>query len=284
MYKNTFSSLMTVMVIAISLALPTGLHVILKNTQPLVGNLDSITQISLFIKNEIPDQTIQKLRTRLEQHGEIADVLYISRDQGLKDFEEFSGFGGVLNALDENPIPAVLVIHPKHAALNKLDKLQTELRAMPEVDMVQLDMEWLQKMHAIMDIGQRGVTIITTLLALAVLLIVGNTIRLMIQNRRDEIEITKIIGGTDAFIRRPFLYSGVLHGILGGVIAWILIHFIFFLLKGPVHHLALLYQSNFLLMNLSATESLLLIGGSAILGLGGAYLAVSRHIREIEPH
>ncbi|MCG8014049.1 MAG: ABC transporter permease, partial [Candidatus Thiodiazotropha weberae] len=190
-----------------------------------------------------------------------------------------------LQALDSNPLPNLLVIQPKveYTTAETAEKLAQELRLLPEADIVQLDLQWVRRLQAITVIAQRAVVVLAALLSMAVLLIVGNTIRLEIQNRRTEIEITKLIGATNAFIRRPFLYTGFWYGLFGGLIAWFLVALSLILLSGPIAKLAQLYQSSFDLSSLDPITVLVLLSGSALLGLTGSWLAVGRHLSAIEP-
>ena len=284
-WRNPFSSLMTIAVIGIALALPSGLHVILKNVQGISAGWENAAQISLFLKTGIAEEQARKMVTSLEAMPEITSVKYLSPADALEEFRHLSGFGDALNALDENPLPSLLIVQPatEFTAPAQVGRLLDRLRDFNEVDMAQLDMEWIKRLYALMEIGKRGVMVLGALLALAVLLIIGNTIRLAIQNKRDEIEVQKLIGATDAFIRRPFLYSGIWHGFLGAIIAWLLVAISLWLLNGPVQRLSLLYDSNFELGVLGLTASATLLAAGAILGLLGAWAAVGKHLREIEP-
>mgnify|MGYP001816626389 FL=1 len=215
----------------------------------------------------------------------MASVNYISRSEALQEFQRLSGFGDALQALKDNPLPSVLVIHPTANASTPAatEKLLQRLQAYPPVDVAQLDMQWVKRLYVIMELVRRGVVVLAALLALAVLLVVGNTIRLAIQNRRDEIVVMKLIGGTDGFIRRPFLYTGFWYGLFGGVIAWLLVSLSLSILRDPVERLTGLYQSQFELSGLDITTTGMLIGTSILLGLAGSWLAVGRHLRDIEP-
>jgi len=284
-WQNPFSSLMTISVIGIALALPSGLHVVLKNIQGISAGWENAAQISLFLKAGIAEDQAKKLQTSLEAMPEISSVKYLSPDDALEEFRKLSGFGDALNALDENPLPTLLIVRPssKFSAPAQVGSLLARLRNHDEIDLAQLDMEWIKRLYALMEIGKRGVLVLAALLALAVLLIVGNTIRLAIQNKRDEIEVQKLIGATDAFIRRPFLYSGIWHGLLGAIIAWLLVVISLWLLNGPVQRLSLLYDSNFELGSLGLSASFTLLTTGLLLGLLGAWAAVGKHLREIEP-
>ena len=158
-----------------------------------------------------------------------------------------------------------------------------ELQAMPEVEIAKLDTEWLERLYTILEIARRGVAIITALFAIAVLLIIGNTIRLDIQNRYQEIIVTKLIGATDAFIRRPFLYGGVWYGLFGGMLSWLIVEIGYLAISGPLARLNLLYQSQLELITFSLHDFIILLTSSTVLGLAGSWIAVARHLRRIEP-
>jgi len=279
------SSFMTIAVIAIALAMPSGLHVLLKNFQGVSAGWDNAAQVSLFLKQDIDQSVVKRLDTRLQAMVEIDSVTIISPQQALAEFRQLSDFSDALKALDDNPFPTVVLVQPTmaYSAPAVVESLLIRLRDLPEVEVAQLDMEWVERWYALMEIGKRAVFILAILLALAVLLIIGNTIRLAIQNRRDEIEVQKLIGATDAFIRRPFLYSGFWHGLLGAILAWMLVNISLLLLEGPVQRLSLLYDGNLDLQSLSFGSSLLLLVMGMLLGYGGARMAVGRHLRDIEP-
>lgn len=283
--RTPVSTLMTSMVIGIALALPTGFHVLLQNAQQISGGWESTVQISLFLKTQLSDDGAQRLQKKIRALPEVEAVEYISRNQALQEFKSRSGFGNALEALDDNPLPSVLVVKPQrnHSDPATTQLLLQKLQSMSDVEFAQLDMQWIRRLYAIMDTVQRGVDILAGLLALAVLLVVGNTIKLAIQNRRDEIVVIKLIGGTDGFIRRPFLYSGFWYGLFGGVIAWLLVTVSLLLLSQPIETLTGLYQNKIALHALSFGATLVLIIGSVLLGLSGSWFAVGRHLREIEP-
>ena len=283
--RAPLSSLMTCAVIGIALALPTGLHLLLSNAQALSGNWDGAATVSLFIKRETPDTELQPLVATLRQRAAIAEVHLITRKQALEEFRLLSGFAGALDALQENPLPAVVVVEPQptHSTPQAAQALLGELKRLPEVDFAQIDLQWVERFHGITEIARRAVLLLVSLLGTAVLLIVVNTIRLEIQNRHAEIEISKLIGATDAFIRRPFLYSGIWYGLFGGLIAGLLVALSLWLLDAPVARLAGLYSSNFSLQGLDFPTLALLLGGSTLLGLAGSWVAVGRHLSAIEP-
>lgn len=280
------STLMTCMVIGIALALPAGLYTLLKNAQQLSGGWESTAQVSVFLKKKVNAKQAQKLKVDIQRWPNVTSVHYISRDQALKEFQALSGFGDALKALNSNPLPSVLIVKPKLLLSkneNTTQQLLNKLQDLRQTDKAQLDMQWVRRLYAIMNIVERGVLILGALLALAVLLVVGNTIRLAIQNRRKEIVVMKLIGGTDAFIRRPFLYTGFWYGLFGGIIAWLLVTFTMFSISNPIEKLTTLYQNQFTLNHMSFLTTLILLALSILLGLIGSWFAVGRHLRDIEP-
>jgi cell division transport system permease protein len=285
LYRAPMASLMTAAVIGIALALPSGLYLLTANLQRLSTQWDGGANLSLFLRHDVSVAQAQALQRKLQSWPEIEQLQLITPQQALSEFRELSGFGDALDVLDENPLPAVLAVKPARSAAGTASAaaLVERLQALPEVELAQLDLQWVKRFNAIVDIVRRSIWVLATLLALAVLLIVGNTIRLEIQNRREEIEITKLIGATGAFIRRPFLYSGLWYGLGGALLAAVLVELAFLQLDTPVRQLAGLYQSGFRLQTLSFGDSVNLLGFGAFLGLLGAWLAVGRHLAAVEP-
>ena len=283
--RQPVSTLMTSAVIAIALALPAGLYIALDNASQLSADWDGSTLISLFLKDNVDLKQAQKLADRLTLSKEIEKVIIIDRDQGLKQFQRISGFGDAIKFLDENPLPHVITVQPvddqqrPDKVVHLVEKLQDENL----VELAQLDMQWVKRLYTLLDAARRGVWIIGSLLSLAVLLIIGNTIRLDIQNRREAIEVSKLIGASDAFIRRPFLYTGIWYGISGGLLAWVLVSVSLGIMAAPVQELAALYHSNYELSGLDAGDIATLLTLSCLLGLAGSWIAVGRHLSEIEP-
>lgn len=283
--RAPLSNLMTAAVIGIALALPAGLYLLLENVQQLSREWSGSVQITLFLRYDVQNAQAQTLAQQLSQYNEIKTVSIITREQALAEYRQLSGFADALSALEENPLPIVLIVYPK---INQLDTeenqaLLDKLTHLPEVEVAQFDMNWLKRLIAVMELIRQGVFILASLLALSVLLIVGNTIRLAIDNRREEIEINKLFGATDAFIRRPFLYSGLWYGLSGSIIAWILISVAFWLLRDPAKQLAVLYHSQFDLVTLNWSSSVIILLSGMLLGLAGAWLAVGRHLKDIQP-
>jgi cell division transport system permease protein len=285
LYAQPIATLMTAAVIAIALALPAGLYLALANVGQVSTGWDGSTQISLFLKTSVKKTAAQKLMRRLEKHKDIKKVEIIDKEKGLQQFKEISGFGDALKYLDDNPLPIVLIVHPRilDNQPGRTAKLVKDLSKNKLVELAQLDVQWVKRLYTFIEIANRSIWVISSMLAIAVLLIIGNTIRLDIQNRREEIEVSKLIGASDAFIRRPFLYTGLWYGAIGGILAWIITLLSLMMMEQPIHKLALLYHSDFRLSGLGAGNTLLLILFSCSLGLAGSWIAVSRHLKEIEP-
>jgi len=278
-------SVMTWLVIGIALALPAGLFVALGNVEAVSRGWDGAAQISLFVNRVVPEAESRQLAKELRLRDDIAEVEYISRSQALEEFKALSGYGDVLQHLDQNPLPAVIVIRPveKDTSAAATEALYLELKALPQIDQAVIDLEWVQRLYSMMELAQRMTFTLAALLGLGVLLVIGNTIRLAIESRRDEIIIVKLVGATNAFVRRPFLYTGLWYGLGGGIVSWLIISISMLWLSRPIAELAGLYQSEFVLQGLGFGQTLLLWFVSGLLGLVGAWLAVSRHLGAIEP-
>lgn len=281
---HPFSSLMTWLVIGIALALPVGLDVALDNAAALGERWDSPTQISLFLDLGVEESAAREMMAQLQQRENIAAVELVTRDDALAEFSALSGFSDVVQNLDDNPLPHLLLVTPAtELEQPAILTLRGQLAGDEQVAEAVLDMEWLQRLDALMSLGRRGVLAVGALLLLGVVLILGNTIRLAIENRREEIIIVKLVGGSNAFVRRPFLYTGLWYGVGGGLVSGLLVSAALHFLEIPVGNLAALYQSSFELRGpgLMGVLNLVILGG--ILGLAGAWLAVSRHLSAVEP-
>lgn len=286
LWRQPLASLMTVVVIGIALALPAGLYVILKNIEQVSSQWDDAAQISLFLKQDSSDSQAKALANKLKTWPEITAINYQSASQSLEEFRQLSGLGSLLDTLPTNPLPAVIIVHPNNNDLrpDAIGSLLSRLEALPDVHQAQLDMEWLQRLRSINDMGKRGISILGLLLSLSVLLVIGNTIRLAILNQQSEIRVIKLVGGTNTFIRRPFLYTGFWYGILGGLVAWLTLLFTMSLINGPINELARQYESQFTLVWLSGSMIVILPFTGMLLGVMGAWLAVGRHLSAIEPN
>lgn len=285
MTRQPLASFMTVVVIGVALALPGCLQLLVTNVRAASGSWTSALDMSVYFKPNVALPKAEQLAHALRQRPDVAQVTVIPADQALKEFREFSGFGAALDALTDNPLPNVLTVRPhaEHSSPGEVEALQKYLRAWPEVEMVQLDTAWVNRFTSILDVVKRVAAFAGLLLAIGVVVIVGNTIRLDIDNRRTEIEVTKLVGGSDAFIRRPFLYGGFWYGLAGGLLAWGLIAIGTGLLSEPVARLAALYGSSFRLEGLDLRSAGALLAGGATLGWLGSWIATARHLRAIEP-
>ncbi len=285
MLANPFSSVLTWMVIGVALALPVGMAVALDNARNLSRSWDSPAQVSLFLRAEMSAQAAQRLEKVLLQRDDVASTRFVSRAQALQEFQQLSGFADILRRLDDNPLPNLIIVSPGENRLSAQSArtLQQDLAALPGVERAILDMEWVQRLNSMMQLSQRLVSALGALLALGVLLVVGNTIRLAIENRRDEIVVIKLVGGSDAFVRRPFLYTGLWYGLGGALVSWCAVSLTLWWLRAPLSALATLYQSSFSLQSLGLGGGLQILALGGSLGLIGAWLAVARHLKQIQP-
>ena len=282
--RTPVASVMTVLVIGIALALPAGLYVLLKNVEQVAGQWDDASQISLFLKPGTNDARGKQLAEQLLAWPDVTAVDYHSAKQSLEEFRQLSGLDDILDSLPTNPLPPVIIIKPKETEHEEaIQGLLERLQNMQEVDLAQLDMAWLKRLKSINQTGQRGITILAVLLSLSVLLVIGNTIRLAILNRQTEIRVIKLVGGTNAFVRRPFLYTGFWYGFFGGAIAWLTLLIALIAINGPISRLTALFDSQFSLQWMLGQMFLSLPLFGLFLGVLGAWLAVGRHLNDIEP-
>ncbi len=282
--RQPFASLMIVLVIAVTLALPAALNLAIKNFAVISDNWDDALDFSVFLDTGLSVSEAEGIARLIAQRADVADVQLITAEDALAEFKQQSGFGDALDHLAENPLPHTLVVRPSSANTSQsMILLREELASLPETDLVQVDTEWVQRFHAILEILQRAVMIGAGLLGLAIIVVIGNTIRLEIQNRRDEIEVTKLIGASNAFVRRPFLWSGFWYGLFGSLLGLGLVWYGLYLLQPAVARLAGLYQSGLTVLTLGLQDSLAIVGIGIALGLTGSWFAAARHMRAIEP-
>ena len=283
MFAAPLAGILNILVIGIALSLPAGMYVLLQNAQGLVTQLSGTPQISLFLTMDAKTDEIDRLRKLLEQHPNIVRTEFVSREQALEQLKQSTGLTDVIGGLHQNPLPDAFVIHPKQSTAQALDELRQELAKLPKVEQAQLDSAWAYKLEALLKFGRLAVLILACLLSLAMIAITFNTIRLQILTQRDEIEVAKLIGATNGFIRRPYLYFGATQGLLGGVAAWLIISLSLLLLNRQLVVLSQLYASQFVLNPLSIGDSLSLLLFSIYLGWLGAWLSVARHLSQIGP-
>ena len=278
------SSMLNVLVIGVALSLPSGGYVLLQNVQSLSDKLVGTPQISVFLSMNASQDEINRLTKQLEQHNAVAQVEFVPREQALLQLQSSTGLSDVAAGLTQNPLPHAFIIYPKIKDTQALEILRDELKTWPKFEHVQLDSAWARKLEAMLKFGRLAVLILAVLLSFALVAITFNTIRLQILTQREEIEVSKLIGASNSFIRRPFLYFGLVQGLLGGSAAWLIITVSLTLLNISLAGLTQLYASSFSLHHLSAGDSLTLLLFSGYLGWLGALLSVSQHLWQIESH
>lgn len=280
-----FASLMTMSVIGIALALPLGLYVFLQNAQQAGSGWTDAFNLSVYLSKSTTDARTAQLAHGLRARADVAKVRVILAPQALAEFRKYSGFGAALDALEVNPLPNTLVVTPAARARTPAgtEALQHAIAGMAGVDQVELDSAWIERLLAMIALLRRIALLTGGLLGIGVALIAGNTIRLDILNRRPEIELMKLIGGTDGFVRRPFLYGGLWYGLGGGLIALAITAIAVAAVATPVAHLAQLYASPFRLAGLHAATAGFVLLAASLLGWLGSWIAATQHIRAIKP-
>lgn len=280
-----FSTLMIVLVMSIVLALPMGLAVLIDQVGRLGIDWQRAAQLSVYLEDGVEADAAQALQAEIEALEDVASTQLLDRELALAEFQQHSGLGDALQQLAYNPLPDVILVMPQsiEGGASALQPLRDRLAQLPGVDEVQIDLLWVERLTSILAMFERFTGGLAVLLVLALLLVMANTIRLAIESRRNEILVIKLVGGTDAFVRRPFLYLGVFYGLLAGLLAWLLLAAGLSWLNVTVRQVAALYQSDFALSGMPLADGLVLLAGAMLLGLAGAWLAVGRHIRDIEP-
>ena len=281
--KQPIGSFFTCLVMAVALSLPMGLALLLDNVERLGGSWQRAAQISLFMQLDVNSQQGQALREQILAMPDVSEASWISREEALEEFQQLSGLGEALRELPGNPLPGVILVTPSEVDRDNLEALRQRLAELPGVEQAQLDLLWVERLTAILKLGDRFVFGLSLLLIATLLLVIGNTIRLHIENRRTEIEVVKLVGGTDGYVRRPFLYMGALYGLGAGLIAWLLLAYGLGWLNEAVTSLAGLYGSDFGLAGVPVEDGLSLVLGAVLLGYIGAWLAVARHLSELAP-
>jgi len=283
--RRPLGSLLTLLAIAVALALPASLWLLVKNVQLATGDTGDAIEISVYFRPGAALEKAEQLAASARNRAEAGTVTVISADAALEEFRAYSGFGAALDSLQGNPLPHVITVKPKPDYANPRDvaSVQKYLRAWPEVDSVQVDGEWVRRLSAILDLMRKMLGASVGLLALGVLVVIGNAIRLEIGVCRAEIEVTKLVGGSNAFVRRPFLYEGFFLGLLGGLLATGITVILVVALAEPVSRVSALYGGRYVLSGLDLLEAAALIGLSALLGVIGAWFGAARLITKIEP-
>ena len=281
--KNLMSSLLTWLVIGIALALPSILFIILSSVAQIGAGWGGNPSVSVYLQTDLEEKAGKSLANEIVDSNYVENVRFVSRDVALKDFQERSGLRDVLSSLNRNPLPHVIEVNLVSSDPLVLSDLKSLWLRDNRIAKVVIDLAWLERLNALLIFVERLVWILALILGLGVILIIGNTIRLAIENRRQEIEVTKLFGATDSFVRRPFLYLGFWFGVGGALIAMILLQLSLVMLSDPIETLAQSYREDFALLGLGANGFLLLLGAGAIMGIVGAAVAVSRHLKVSEP-
>ena len=282
---SPFTSIMTIAVLAIAISLASGFYILVVNLQQLTGNLETSNQISLFLRDDVSDAHANKLAAGIKQNTSVQDVKLITSEQALVEFKTYSGFGAAINALEENPLPIVIQVLPKNTLEDRqgLEILLKSFQQYPEVDFAQIDLQWVERLQSIMSVARLFATLLNVMLGAAVLFIIGNTIRLELHNRRDEVVIAKLVGATNSFIQRPFLYTGFWIGFISGVSAWFIVTLLMLILRQPVEKLSGLYEDGFHLLFLSFTETLAVLSISSALGILGSWAVLVYQLQHTKP-
>lgn len=284
MLRAPFQHVLTALVIGITLALPTLLTLGIDNLHQLGKQWDGAPRLSAYLQRDITPEQLQATQQQLQQAAGVLQVTLVTPAQGLQELEATTGLAGTLALLDENPLPPVLVAEfSRDTPASQLEAQQQAWQQLPQVESVDADLAWVRKLFHLMALGKRATIFLSALLGLGALLSVGNTIRLAIENRRAEIQVAKLVGATDAFVRRPFLYSGFWYGLSGGIVAIALVFAGFASLERPVQELAALYHASFTLHTLDAATAVGLLFVGMSLGILGAWLAVGQHLHEMRP-
>lgn len=282
--RRLAGNLMTMAVIGIALLLPALLFLALGSVSQLGDELRRSGQLQIYLQDELSEEEALLLREELLALPEIDAVEYISRAQAAADFARYSGLGDVLESLSGNPLPASLQAQVSTVEVAALQALAEALGSRSEVEQVQMDLQWLQRLEQLLLLAQRLGLALILILALAVLFVVGNTIRLAVADRRAEIMVVKLVGGTDAFVARPFLYAGFWLGLGGGIMAALMLGAVLLALQEPINRLASSYAMLDSLQGPQPGLILSLLGAGAALGWLGASITVRRQLRQIEPH
>ena len=281
--RTPVATLLNIGVIGIALALPAGLYVAFANLQGLARNLASDPQLSVFLALDATRAEAKQIEARLRKHPLVRETRFVPREQALKELRASTGLADVVDGLPDNPLPDALVVLPREPGAPPLEQLREEVRGWPKVSHVQLDTAWAQRLEAGLKVAQLAIALLAALFAFALVAVTFNTIRLQILTRREEIEVSKLIGATDPFIRRPFLYFGTLLGVSGGIAAWLILWGGIAALNGALADLAQLYSAQFELRHLSPADSLSLLAFSGLLGWLGSWLSVNQHLARIGP-
>lgn len=278
-----FTNILSIIVIGIALGLPAGVYTLLINFQAYSGQVTEAPQLSLFFKLDRNQSEIDEVRQRLESHPQVMSLRFVSKELALQQLAQDDGLAAVVGNLDQNPLPDAFVVTTKRAAPEEIERLQTFMLQWPAIEHVQFDAAWAKRLNALIELGYLGVILLATLLSVALVIVIFNIIRMQILTKHDEIEVSKLIGATDSFIRRPFLYFGAIQGLAGGITAWLIIAFGIHAINNELAVLSELYATDIYLKQLPPNEIVSLLLFSVLLGWLGARLSVASYLWRIEP-
>lgn len=281
--RHPVASLLTMLAIAIALVLPAALWLTLDGARLLDAELEESATLTVYLENGTSEAEAGRIEEALAAHDLVAQTRLITAAEGMAEFQQALGLSDALGRLEDNPLPASVVVKPKDPSPEVVRVLAGSLEAIAGVGEVRLDLAWIERLRYLAELGRRVTLALVVLFGLGVLLVVGNTIRLSVESRRQEIEVVTLIGATHAFVRRPFLYSGAWYGLGGGLLAWGLLTLGSGWLSAPVSALAASYGASFSLPRLGLHGSAILVGCSTLLSWLGAWIAVTRHLAEIRP-
>ena len=274
------STILSLLVIGTALALPSAGWVVLDNSSTIAGNASGVQQISLFMTLDADKKDVAEIKSRLRDAA-LGEWRFVAKDEALQHLKSSEGMAEIIESLPKNPLPDAFVVEPANTEPESLEGLAKTFSAWPKVAHVQLDSAWIKRLNAFLQIGKLSVVMLAGLFAGALVVVTFNTIRLQILAHAAEIEVAKLIGATDAFIRRPFQYFGALQGAFGGLFAALLVSMAGMLLQAPVGELVALYGASFALRGLSLASTAALMSIGAGLGWLGAQLSVAIHLRRI---
>jgi cell division transport system permease protein len=281
--RAPLATLLSILVIGVTLALPAGLYLILTNLSGLASRLNVEPQISIFLSLDASDTEVQALQAQLKANPTIAKVRFVPREEALAEMKQVTGLADIMQTLDKNPLPHAFIVRAKVGSPEVLEQLSAQFAKLPKVDSVTVESAWARRLAGLNAAGEKLVVLLSVILGIALLTVIGNTIRLQVLTQREEIEVGRLIGATDAFIRRPYLYFGALQGLVGGLLALGLALAGIVWLAGSLSEIISLYAPDFRPHPWQMEAALLVTGGAALLGWLGAYASVTLYLAQIKP-
>ena len=282
--RHRVGTLMTVLVLGIAMFLPLGLYVTLANLEGMNLHQDEWSAVTVFFRSGVKQKEVNRVADELEKRFQPEAIVIISPEQGMREFREASGFGESLDILEENPLPWVLQVSPQSGETGQMkervDEMIAFLQSADSVEITQFDYKWLQRLGRMMELGQAAITTLIILFGIAVVVVVANTIRLDVASHAEEIEILALVGAGDAFVRQPFLYTGLWYGLMGSFLSLLLLSLTLLYLGRPLGLLLETYGTAFSMRGLGGYNTLWVLSGGGLLGWLGAWISVQRYLRE----